>query len=559
MGKKAFHIGICMAGAVSAGAYTAGVMDYLLEALREWQKRKDENTADTPMHDVIISVIGGASAGGMTGIITSAAINNLIEPVIFPETMDDILKEQPQNRFYNSWVDLVAMDMFPLMLDTTDIDSTGQVDSLLNSDFIDKIADKVLQVDLQKLTPLPNFFSPKLKVFTTLTNLAGFPYDVSFKGSMKNDTYYMTIHNDYACFQLERDSTKADQGWLPLNFTNNTGVATAKAAAMATGAFPVGLKSRIVERDGAIVQENIWLKDYLKNTKLPEVYTTQNVDGGLINNEPFEKVRDVLGSVTGQKDCDEANDYNKIKGTIVMIEPFPSGKPGAFTINKTLFSTISNTLSAIIGQLRSKPSNVTDAMNKDKAGQYLITPSRKRPNLKGIVEEVQGDKAIACGAFDGFSGFLNKEFRVHDYYLGRYNCEIFLRKYFTIPATAKDNNEIFSEGYAGINASQFTVVENGKKYYQIIPIFTKQSSDFPIPVFSSGTNWPVIQQKDIDRFSQLLSKRVQAILLNSTKLNFWSWITIWIGSKLLLNKLLGNGVLKVIKDALSEHQLLKQD
>ncbi|WP_374163184.1 hypothetical protein [Arcticibacter sp. MXS-1] len=35
-----FHAGLCMAGAVSAGAYTAGVMDYLLEALENWERAK---------------------------------------------------------------------------------------------------------------------------------------------------------------------------------------------------------------------------------------------------------------------------------------------------------------------------------------------------------------------------------------------------------------------------------------------------------------------------------------------------------------------------------------
>jgi len=41
-----------MAGAVSAGAYTAGVMDYLIEALQEWQRRKDAGLPDTPSHKV---------------------------------------------------------------------------------------------------------------------------------------------------------------------------------------------------------------------------------------------------------------------------------------------------------------------------------------------------------------------------------------------------------------------------------------------------------------------------------------------------------------------------
>ncbi len=38
-----FHLGITMAGAVSAGAYTAGFMDYILEALSAWEAAKKEN------------------------------------------------------------------------------------------------------------------------------------------------------------------------------------------------------------------------------------------------------------------------------------------------------------------------------------------------------------------------------------------------------------------------------------------------------------------------------------------------------------------------------------
>jgi hypothetical protein len=37
-----FKVAINMAGAISAGAYTAGVLDFLTEALEEWQKAKDD-------------------------------------------------------------------------------------------------------------------------------------------------------------------------------------------------------------------------------------------------------------------------------------------------------------------------------------------------------------------------------------------------------------------------------------------------------------------------------------------------------------------------------------
>jgi predicted acylesterase/phospholipase RssA len=83
MEDKNFHLGLCLAGAVSAGAYTAGVVDYLFEASDKWQKRKNENLPDTPSHNVVIDVIGGASAGGMTAIISAAALHNEIKPVKF--------------------------------------------------------------------------------------------------------------------------------------------------------------------------------------------------------------------------------------------------------------------------------------------------------------------------------------------------------------------------------------------------------------------------------------------------------------------------------------------
>src|SRR5579864_1268349 len=78
-----FKIGITMAGAISAGAYSAGVLDFLLEALEQWEGRKqalrDTGKApvdwDVPSHDVFIPVMSGASAGAITaalGVIASA-------------------------------------------------------------------------------------------------------------------------------------------------------------------------------------------------------------------------------------------------------------------------------------------------------------------------------------------------------------------------------------------------------------------------------------------------------------------------------------------------------
>ncbi len=61
--SNTYHLGLAMAGAVSAGAYTAGVLDYLFETLERWEAEKIKG--GVPTHKVVLDIMGGASAGGM--------------------------------------------------------------------------------------------------------------------------------------------------------------------------------------------------------------------------------------------------------------------------------------------------------------------------------------------------------------------------------------------------------------------------------------------------------------------------------------------------------------
>src|SRR5580658_6096304 len=90
--QQKFYLGLCMAGAVSAGSYTAGVVDFLLEALEKWEKRRGQ--PGVPTHRVEIPVIGGASAGGMTGIITASALQQGLTHLDQP-TPGKLLTEHP--------------------------------------------------------------------------------------------------------------------------------------------------------------------------------------------------------------------------------------------------------------------------------------------------------------------------------------------------------------------------------------------------------------------------------------------------------------------------------
>src|SRR5262245_39735365 len=72
-GEETFELGLAMAGAISAGAYSAGVFDFLAQALSEWEAAKSRDAALVPNHRVVIKVISGASAGAITGAVGTIA------------------------------------------------------------------------------------------------------------------------------------------------------------------------------------------------------------------------------------------------------------------------------------------------------------------------------------------------------------------------------------------------------------------------------------------------------------------------------------------------------
>jgi len=88
-----FKLGINMAGAISAGAYTAGVLDFLTEALDEWHKAKAQGET-VPAHDVSIEVISGASAGGMCAAISAVLLHERFDHI------QDTTKAGTNNRLY---------------------------------------------------------------------------------------------------------------------------------------------------------------------------------------------------------------------------------------------------------------------------------------------------------------------------------------------------------------------------------------------------------------------------------------------------------------------------
>jgi hypothetical protein len=107
--------------------------------------------------------------------------------------------------------------------------------------------------------------------------------------------------------------------------------------------------------------------------------------------------------------------------------------------------------------------------------RYLGTPQNK----------ANGNE-IACGALGGFSGFFSREFRKHDYFLGRDNCRNFLRYIFSYgyPMTkenvAWDLLKPIHRKWSQEMINSFGVESNGKLFLPLIPDFSK---------LEEGDNW----------------------------------------------------------------------
>ncbi len=170
-----FKLAINMAGAISAGAYTAGVLDFLMEALEAWQAAKDAlrtwianpvgpRPPLVPLHDVSIAAFTGASAGGMCAAIASVMVQQDFVPI------HTAREKATNNTFYESWVNEIDISE---LLKTGDLADGRPLVSLLDCTILDTLAKKALAPTGKRLRP---YISPRLTLFLTLTNVRGVPY-----------------------------------------------------------------------------------------------------------------------------------------------------------------------------------------------------------------------------------------------------------------------------------------------------------------------------------------------------------------------------------------------
>lgn len=472
------RLGICMAGAISAGAYTAGVLDYLFEALDAWEQAKALNLPNVPRHKVSIEVLSGASAGGMTAAIASAALQTQFPPINQHNYTDPNTNQK--NPFYHSWVNLSETnnsDMMQQMLQNDDIlkDPKGnphkEVRAGFNSTFIDTIAQRALGHTVKDPQVKRPYLAADFEFLTTLTNLRGYEYNLKFITEQGRREHRMKMHRDFAHFQYNESEAYNDDGKIPFHFNDEEGCNKHLLinAAMATGAFPVGLAPRVLERDAKYINDNPLLRIDTNNTTLVDPlhpYLNVNVDGGAINNEPFDLTEQILINRRKAqiKNENEASAYvqevkpSTFDTTVIMIDPFPNFNEipnGNYLPLKALKFAAPAILGAMREQLMLKVDEIKTTYSENDYSRFMIAPIRKKNGVQQLY-------SIACGSFGGFGGFFNKQFREHDYMLGRRNCQRFIQRYLSVPVDEK--NAIIEFGYEGM-AQHYQMDSNNQKYY----------------------------------------------------------------------------------------------
>jgi hypothetical protein len=443
MAKPSFELGIVMAGAISAGAYSAGVMDFLIEALEAYYEAKDTPGWDGPKHDVRVPILAGASAGGMTAAIAALHAFHGMEHV-WPDRPSP---DKPANRLYSSWVTDISIEA---LLETSDLDNGKDklgVKSALCCDVLDRIVRDAFVLKNAVRTPkwVGRDDDASLKVMVTLTNLRGVSYSFSIFGAGADDRYGMLNHGDYLAFRVGMGpSPEAGTYALDIRKTQGPEWDLFRTAALATGAFPIGLTALRISREPIDYEgaERVGYEDLTQGFRsIPpddgirkiSPYSFVSVDGGVIDNEPLELARRYLSGV-GKHNDRNARTASK---AIVLVAPFPNLRriptddAGDGVIH--LLSELINTLRE---QARFKPDELAIAENDKIFSRFMISPMRTE---KG--NDLAVKYPIASGALGGFGGFLDHSFRRHDYLLGRRNAQAFLRWYLALPET----NELFNE------------------------------------------------------------------------------------------------------------------
>lgn len=264
-----YRLAIAISGAVSLGSYEAGVLFEVVRAIGLHNRASSD-----PQNRIVIDVITGASAGGMTAAI-------LAQKLLF----EGFQLDHPfGNHLYQPWVEMADIRS---MLDPRPEDDPEM--SILSSEFIAEIAEQFL-LDRYRYAAEPEPIvhpaaADAIRVGLALSNLNGVDrvlpaFDGAELGS-PGEQFTYTHFQDRLTVEIRKDE-ESPALWERL-----------ARAARASGAFPFAFRPLRVPR-------NPDEKDYRGLGIAPDDFPPRAftyTDGGVFNNSPLGMAKRLANEV----------------------------------------------------------------------------------------------------------------------------------------------------------------------------------------------------------------------------------------------------------------------
>ncbi|GGA02744.1 hypothetical protein GCM10011497_36760 [Elstera cyanobacteriorum] len=526
-----FQVALVLAGTASTGAYTAGFLDKLIEALDAWYGAKTKGE-DVPQHEVRLRVATGASGGGVSAALLARMLAHGIEPVR-PGSTEDVGKA---HLLYDTWVNRLDIRG---MVDLSDLQPNQTPKSLLNGAPI-KAATAAAAALPRAPLPLPHgwyqrpYVDNPFRVIVTLGNLTGVPYAIPFEGGKSFSARAQADYARFACDISGHGAPKLDAYTRPDEFFEAAGTEwnTLATYAAAGGAFPLVLPPYSLTRPRAHYDYRAVVVPgeegraralpLCPQWTTPEAkdYSFNAVDGGMFNNEPIELARTYLSGLTGRN----PRDGDKSDRAVILVDPLADVVPLGETQAGNALDQGRTTLDGFMQHSRFASSDLLLMADPNVFSRFLVSPVRR---------DITGEKALASGGLAGFIGFFNRDFRNHDYWLGRANCLKFLEEEFVLHA----GNPLFQHG-RWTEAQKVRFKRKAKDgYLPIIPLIDEVATP------DQTVDWPA-NKLTAKSISDTLDQRVNKIITHTAggALNFWfSDLLIALargfGTKALLSKL----------------------
>lgn len=548
--ERTFEIGLVLGGTVSAGAYTAGALDFLIEALDCWEAAKAD-AADplVPRHNVVLKVITGTSGGGVNAAIAARALNFAFPHVARPP----IAGSASGNPFYDCWIGDLTL---PRFLDTTDTE--GGLISLLNGQAINDAALKITRFSGAPKTR--SWLATPLRLILTLTNLAGVPYRVDL--STGSESY--VDHADFMRFAVNYDGASAPEfrpDELLLDFGQGVSGAIGwdrfAEFAKATAAFPVGFPPRELTRpvehyrwriipksnyDAATTGDG---KRYFALQPDWDAMLTSGaasedgqyfflvVDGGATDNEPIELARTAMSGIVEPN----PRQADKADRAVVLVDPFAGKAELGRQTAGTLIDNLGSLVTTMIQQTRYNSRDIVLAADPKVFSRFMLAP-RQDPKSKR--------PAITSSGLGAFIGFACPAFMRYDYILGRKNCQEFLFKEF---ALAENNTKVFGDPWTQQQTDTYAQGTQ-PRFLPIVPLTGTARQPQQLEPWPRGQLRPKVYRDAIE-------DRYRAILECATPASNFNWLkrAAWLGG-LLSDDLVADKVIDAMNNYLEQAELV---